>query len=130
VRAKIQPVQVLRVSERVQLALLQLAGFAAAVASLWLAVTYGSAQPLLFGAVSNLISWYVGTKLGTPLPMVTLRALQSMPPGAALEAVRKVTQQPERVAEAVQLITRAIASMAPPPPAARVEIINNDDVNQ
>ena len=116
------------VTERVQLALLRAVGFIAAACALLLSVHFASREPLLFGAISSLVAWYVGKATGTPIPSVLIHALQSMPPGKALHAVRKAAleTQPERAEEAVQLFTLALQSMAPPPPAAPVRIVDDN----
>jgi hypothetical protein len=120
-------------TEHVQLAALRCAGFVVAAIALALTVYLARDQPLVvaggLGTISSLISWYVGKSLGTPVPQVTLQALQSWPPAKALEIVKKHTAQPARAEEVMVLLTRAIESMAPPPrdiggTPAVVEILN------
>lgn len=118
-------------TERVQLALLRFGGFVAASAALVLTVRYGGAQPMLFGAISSLIAWYVGKATGEPITAVTIHALQSMHPAKALEQVRKVALEsaPDRAEEVVEHFARALYSMSPPPPppAAPVVLFDVDD---
>jgi hypothetical protein len=117
-------------TERIQLGLLRLGGFAVAIAALVLTARYGGGQPLLFGTLSSLIAWYVGKATGEPIAAVTIQALQSMRPGVALDAVAKIAAehpQPERAGEVAEAVIRALHSMAPPPPiAAPVQIIDDE----
>lgn len=87
-------------SESRQVAAIRLLGFIAvlggAVISYWLA-QHG--HEALAAAVASAVSWYVGKLTGEPAPVITVRALRSLPP---LKLVKAIDSMPPTAAAEVR----------------------------
>jgi hypothetical protein len=87
-------------SERVQLALIQFAGFLAICVASAIAVWASDKQPIVATACASLVSWAVGKLVGTPISAVTVKSVKSLPPAAAAAAWQNIAgSPPERIAE-------------------------------
>jgi len=119
-------------SEKAQLALIQLVGFLAVLigAALALAVyLYVPALAALGIPITTAVGWYVGKLVGAPLNLVTMKAVDALPPAETAELVTRIatSSPPAKMVQVLQSLAPAArqqiqiilddeaASMRPPP---------------
>ena len=81
-------------SERTQLLLVQIFGSVAVAGIAFVAYLIAGKQPALAIALTTLVSGLVGKLIGLPLNFVTVRAVSLLPPKAADEVVKRLTNRP------------------------------------
>jgi hypothetical protein len=80
--------------EKTQLALLWILGSVAVTGMAYVAYLVSDKQPALAVALTTMVAWLVGKLTGKPLPIVTIHALETLPPKAAEQAVKRLTTRP------------------------------------
>jgi hypothetical protein len=119
-------------SEKAQLALIQLVGFVAVLIGGALALAiylYVPALAALGIPLTTAIGWYVGKLIGAPLNFVTMKAAISLPPAETAELVTRIATStpPAKMVQVLQSLAPAArermqiilddeaASLRPPP---------------
>ncbi len=85
-----------------------------------LVILFGAKYPFL-NVLASGATWYVGKLLGVPLPDITIKALQSMPPAVKTEAAIQTLSDESLSTADAQALAITIVNSLPPPQAERLK---------